>query len=658
MSEGRIRPCAPLFLTAFLLAPFVAAANPSTIRAAPDSAGRIFHVGVPADMPPIAFPSRNQREVRGLAVDLAVMIGKCMRAKVHLHSGSRAELEAMLRNGTVSFLCGLPRNRADAKAYALLDTGIMVERRLYAARDNLAITCEQDYPGRRIAFLRGDDYGLVVEGSPGAIPVPVGTHLEGVQFLFADKADVFVAQSSEAVEYFVQQYKLTGLKRLGVTLEKVPLVILADKGDQSLLAALEAAFTQMEGGRGLSQLKDKWLGYQLLSRSLWQVHGRTILYAAAGPAAILLGILAWNFALTRQVARVTGDLRLSEQKYRELIEASPDMILLLSPQGEINLANRIARQTLGIDRTGGGNLLDALNPAEAEELRQVLAHAGEKGYAKRQIGLSRLEYGHGEFEFIAFPTAEGGAPQSLVCLIARDMTERSRMEAELIQVERQAVIGKLAAGVAHEINNPLGIIMANAEAMMPESGAPGQHIEAIRRNVERAAKITNRLLHLAVPSELSLAPLNLSEMVRENLAYLKPSMAGVACSIDLPEEPLNINGDKSSLEQVIVNLILNAINSMAGEGRLTVRGRRRSGPPRAMVRLEIMDTGKGIAPEHLEAIFDIFFTSRPNKGFGLGLFVARRIVEKHGGALFATSEEGCGARLVMDLPALTERIPD
>lgn len=314
--------------------------------------------------------------------------------------------------------------------------------------------------------------------------------------------------------------------------------------------------------------------------------------------------------------------------------------------GNLRFANRSAAENL---LECEGRSLPALE-CGGDSLRGLLHDA-------RQKGCTRATFSPGDdktFEVIAFSAPDGNSDELLSCCIARDVTERRLMEQELIQAERLAVIGKLAAGVAHEINNPLGIVRTNADIMRKLSSDPVvlERLDVLRRNVDRAADITGKLLRLAVPREMETHPLDLAELARESLNFLRPRLKNVELDTAGLAHPLPILGDKSQLEQIIINLLLNGLESMKFRGRLSLEGMTDTdaeGHPTAVLR--VRDSGPGIAPEARERVFDLFYTTRSSEGFGIGLFVSRRIAERHGGTLRAESHPEGGAVMVLTLPA-------
>ena len=210
-----------------------------------------------------------------------------------------------------------------------------------------------------------------------------------------------------------------------------------------------------------------------------------------------------------------------------------------------------------------------------------------------------------------------------------------------------SIIGRMAAGVAHEINNPLGIIMANAE-YLAEKGVGGTQVEAILAQSERAETSIRRLLNLAASPEVRRESFNLADVVRECILFLHPRLRKVNIEVHLPEW-LPVRGDRSMLEQVILNLVINALDSMKDSGHLIISGETLHRNGTDTVRLAVTDDGPGIAESDLERIFDLFYSTKGSQGFGIGLYLSRNIAEMHKGTLYATSRPG-ETRFILDLP--------
>ena len=257
------------------------------------------------------------------------------------------------------------------------------------------------------------------------------------------------------------------------------------------------------------------------------------------------------------------------------------------------------------------------------------------------------------------------AQAGLISLLLHERGRRSFAEvqsrqhmSDLAHVNRYATAGELATSIAHEINQPLVAIRTNAETMelMVKSASPDMDeireiVADIRRDEERASEVILRLRSLLKKAPFELREVDFNEIVSETLEFLSALAAGRQVSIgkSLHFAPLPIKGDRIQLQQVILNLIVNAMDAMssmpAAERRITVWTLRDSG----FVEVAISDAGPGIPPDKLSRVFDPFFSTKP-EGMGMGLSIARTIVEAHEGQLFAENQKKGGALFRIRLP--------
>ena len=238
----------------------------------------------------------------------------------------------------------------------------------------------------------------------------------------------------------------------------------------------------------------------------------------------------------------------------------------------------------------------------------------------------------------------------------RDELLRERTRQQLTRSERLASIGRLAAGVAHEINNPLTGVLTFAHLLhrkAPEGSQDRQDLETIINATTRCKDIVRGLLGFSRQSEPHKQPSDLNAVVREaaNLIRNQARISRVEIAEELAAGLPAMVIDGNQLQEAAVNLLLNAIDAMPQGGRLAVRTRPVAGPPEA-VELEVADTGCGIPAANLEHIFDPFFTTKPaGKGTGLGLAIVYGVVTEHGGQINLASEVGRGTTVTVRLPA-------
>jgi two-component system NtrC family sensor kinase len=240
--------------------------------------------------------------------------------------------------------------------------------------------------------------------------------------------------------------------------------------------------------------------------------------------------------------------------------------------------------------------------------------------------------------------------------IQRQDREIDRTQQQLLQAAKLASVGELVDGVAHEINNPAGVILARTDylrAVAAEQGAPQElveDLEVVRRQARRISEIVRGLLAFSRPSRLEVREVRLDQVVEQSLALAAPQYrtAGIRLrKCYAPDLPL-VWVDPDRLEQVFVNILNNAIDAMPQGGDLSVTTGLRD--PR-MVFVTFCDAGVGIPEDHLRRIFDPFFTTKPaGKGTGLGLAVSYGIVRDHGGEIQVESEAGRGSAFTVVLP--------
>jgi len=240
---------------------------------------------------------------------------------------------------------------------------------------------------------------------------------------------------------------------------------------------------------------------------------------------------------------------------------------------------------------------------------------------------------------------------------------RRRVEARLRNAERLASLGRLAAGLAHEIGTPLSVIGGRAEALLRRlegNGVAEKNLRIIAGQIERIARIVRGMLDFARVREPRLAPTEVGAVVRKVLELLEERLeqSGVRAQVDLPAGLPAVVADADQLHQVFLNLTTNALDAMPRGGTLSVRAgcaRRppggEPGPERDFLSVAFEDTGTGIASEHIGRVFDPFFSTKDvGKGTGLGLSISYGIVREHGGWIDVHSEAGRGSRVSVYLP--------
>jgi PAS domain S-box-containing protein len=380
----------------------------------------------------------------------------------------------------------------------------------------------------------------------------------------------------------------------------------------------------------------------------------------------LLITLSNYVAIAIENSRLYSSLQSKADEYERLKEFSENIvesinvgILAAGLDGRVESWNTQIERLTGVRREDAlGRSLCELFPAELcqkfDELR-----AGEGVHNVYRMTLRpRLAVARESIVNLAIaPLVSKDLTQIGRLIIFDDVTDREELERRLVQADKLSSIGLLAAGVAHEVNTPLAVISTYAQMLAKQVSGDDQKaklLDKIAKQTFRASEIVNSLLNFSRTSPTDFTEVDLNRIIRETASLVEHQFqsAGVSTDLALAENLPLIRGNSGKLQQVFLNLFINAKDAMPQGGVLTVRSHAEAG----CAVLEISDTGQGIPPEHLARIYDPFFTTKgPKKGTGLGLSISYGIVHEHDGIIEVDSTVGGGTRFRLEFPALSTR---
>ena len=368
----------------------------------------------------------------------------------------------------------------------------------------------------------------------------------------------------------------------------------------------------------------------------------------------LLSTVATNAAVVLANSRLYEMVRRSEKEWETTFNALAEGIAVVGPDGGILRANRALAALLEVpERELVGQNFGELFSGAAEAVSGLIevSYRGE-----RTVPLVvRLEHNNRVLRLTAAPLA-GVEPGSVVILI-EDVTEQRLLEAQIIQNDKMASIGQLVSGVAHELNNPLTSIAGLAELLLERPAhpeLPREHLRVIHDQAERAGRIVRNLLTFARKGVPEQTAVDLNDVVSRTsmLIVYELQLHGIELTSEVSPEPVIVLGDRYELQQVLLNLVTNAVQAVAGL---------EPGKPRGITLstirsnyaavLRVRDTGPGV-PKHLAPyLFTPFFTTKgPGEGTGLGLSLSYGLVKAHGGALTYEPSPEAGAEFRVTLP--------
>jgi two-component system sensor kinase FixL len=357
--------------------------------------------------------------------------------------------------------------------------------------------------------------------------------------------------------------------------------------------------------------------------------------------------------------------RRTEERFRLVVESTPNAMLMINRSGEIVLANQQTERLFGYRQE---ELLgqpferifpERLRPEPAKSLREFFAAPALRGIGNEEE-LCGLRKNGSEFPLEIGLTPIESPGGLLAFAVVTDNTEKRRAEEarrELVHASRLAVLSEFTASIAHEINQPLGAILSNADAaelLLENASPPLDEVRRILADIRsddlRASEVIRKLRGLLRRGEVERQPLDLNGVVRDVSIILRAEAQrrGVEIILKLSANPCIVWGDRVHLQQVLLNLIVNGFEAMAetrGDRRVTLSTELSGGE----VIVRVSDSGAGIPAERLPKLFDRFFSTK-REGMGMGLAISRSLVEEHGGRIWAESPSGSGAHFCFALP--------
>jgi len=377
--------------------------------------------------------------------------------------------------------------------------------------------------------------------------------------------------------------------------------------------------------------------------------------------------------LEKEKAQTSQQLLKNIRFQRNLIESSMDGILACDPNGLVLTFNRSMEEMSGYDRTVviGCMLLSGFFPDDCEQrFREALtgpAFGGRHRLTFHETSLIGVDDRRIPVQISAAVLMDQGRENGLVCFI-KDLRETRKLEREIahqariLHQDKMMSLGRLAASVVHEINNPLsGILnyvrlmirLLNRGALEPEQHQKFQrYLELVEHETSRCSQIISSLLTFSRKSPPEFGQVSLEELIQRSilLSQHKIELSNIQLKESVPNSLPPVSGDFNQLQQCVINLIFNAIDAMPGGGTLEVSAGSDSGKPDVWI--AVKDTGQGISPQDLPHIFDPFFTSKKEGyGVGLGLSTVYGIVEHHKGTIAVDSKIGDGSVFTIRLPA-------
>jgi len=356
---------------------------------------------------------------------------------------------------------------------------------------------------------------------------------------------------------------------------------------------------------------------------------------------------------TSLLRRLTRDLKKSEEYVLNLIDSISLGVVGLDKSGKITHHNTEFKNLFSIEKIKKGDtwlsLLPYLNQKDIKQaFRKCIREVKHQRINEKEIIINNRE----EYINFSFYPIESDDGVLGVTLLVENVTERKRLRKQLAEYEKLSALSQLALGAAHEINNPLlGIssYLENLEEEIKDKNSR-KEISLVLENVYRISETVRGLLSFARPAPPQFTKVNINQLINETLSFIghQPIFRKVKIKKELSSSVPNITADHNQIRQVLINMFLNAAQSMPDGGKLKVSSSKVKF--KEQVQIDITDTGKGISQENIKKIFDPFFTTKKSKGTGLGLSISLSYIKNHRGDISVKSQRDKGTTFYIFLP--------
>ncbi|PIE67924.1 MAG: PAS domain-containing sensor histidine kinase [Deltaproteobacteria bacterium] len=388
----------------------------------------------------------------------------------------------------------------------------------------------------------------------------------------------------------------------------------------------------------------------------------------------LIGLGHSKLGFFKEVQEKIGELQKSNraldrerQQVQAILDGITDIVAVITIDYRIRSVNNsffdVFPDRVPVDEKCYQIFRDRNTPCQACVLREAL----ESNRVCRNTNIFPVSGRNRHFSITASPLRDAKGRPTDILVVKRDVTLEKEYQAKYYQTEKMATIGLLAAGVAHEINNPLTSIQGFTQGLQGRMKALAEvlpndelkndfeeYLEIILNECRRCSGIVQSLLTFSPRKTTEFSRIYFNPLIRTVLRILHHRLKHLArdlISLELDDHLDAIRGNTAELEQVILNLILNAIDAVGPDGKIEIRTRMGTD---SQIILDVTDNGCGIPPENLPKLFEPFFTTKPvGKGIGIGLSTCYRIIQSHNGEIQAKSTPGKGSRFTVCLPSIT-----
>lgn len=608
--------------------------------------------GADQNSPPLRYLDEKSGQYKGVVVDYIRVLSIELGAEIEFKPLIWEDALKSLSEGETD-VCDMFPSKERQKHYLFSDPIYNLRGIVLVSRSEKEIKTYKDLRGKKVAVAKGDYAIEFLNQNVSNIDyVFVPDNYHAIQYLIQGRVRAVVGDEP-VISYFTDKMNIKEkVKIIDPPMYELSCVLAVPKSRVTLLNILNKGIFSLKRKNIIEKIQQKWFGISA-PISMGKVSEKiTVILGIFVSAVFAMAYVSyiWNNTLKQEVMRKTEELEVSRNDLKTIIDGLTHFLIVIDEGCNIVNANKSFLKFAGRER-------HSVIGKRCSNFSSVIPISCDGCLIKQTFRKAtqlkkELKYGGRIYQVRTFPITDKNNRVVKVIIVVEDITELKANERQLLQANKMAAIGQLAAGVAHEIRNPLGLIRNYSyiikNALVKKDERILKAISVIEDSVDKASNIIDNLLNFSRISDDKYDWVNMHDLITSILELENKVMIKQNIKWKFECDPkLRCYTNQESLKHILINLISNAIDAMPDGGMLQITCRLKNN----MLTVTCSDTGTGIKDEHLEQIFHPFFTTKgPGKGTGLGLYITYNEVQKLGGDIRVTSKAGKGTTFEVMIP--------
>ena len=597
---------------------------------------RVISVAVDNSFPPYGYMENidGERVFMGFNADILKAVSLATDHEIMIHPMSWESAVRALERGDVDAIAGMKYDRKREAKYDFSEGYMLNSLAIFVQKNTWDIQGLESLTGKKVAVYKNDVAYERLQELPLHLALTADEE-EALQRLLKGEVDAVLGNRLTG-EYLLQQMgRQSELKIVGGEIDRER-YCLAVRKNNPLLGVLNQGLKLIQKNGIHERLHEKWFGQSMDGKSKnYRMYLNAVLVFSLVVVIVALVLMAFNFSLKKEVRKRVKEIERIRNYQNRLLNSGYGGILALDAAGEIKFANQYAEQCFSLEK---GSL--AGKAYDETDFPKLL---GERDVLFPEAKVKEINDRHIEYTFRSFPV-EDGAHETIIHF--RDISLEYGLRQELARKDKMESLGKLLASVAHELRTPLTSIKAFVEMLPQKYDNPSfreKISQLVPQEVGRLDAIVNDLLAYSNPRPRIAEPVRLKPFIDKLLAYFEHliKQEKIAISLDIQEDVV-VFSDANHLQQILINVLMNAIQALAGGENPQLSIFTQSGDETGS--LSIRDNGPGMKRETVEKAFEPFYSLRPG-GTGLGLFISHELASSNKITMEILSEPGAGTEI-------------